>query len=262
MLFLYPFVFLMGLSFLVGPLGSIMLWRKMTFFGDTLAHSTLVAYLLHALSGYSLLICMLGVVTMYACILEVLYYQKQDYAEFIPLLSYGATGIALLLIDWYIKKPALVYKVFLGDLLLVHRFDCIGVLCLAFCVLCFVGFYYRRLLLMLFSEDLAKLKYPRIRWLSFFLNLAIGIAVVFSVQSVGLLLAMALFTLPASIAALYTQHPWQMMRQATVHSLVASVWGLVWSIFYNYPTGPCIIVVLVGMYFCMRGYRSWILKIT
>ncbi len=150
-LFLYPFFFLLCISFSVGPLGSMMLWRKMTFFGDTLAHSTLVAYLMHALSGYPLLVCMIAVVVVYAGILELLYYKKQNYAEFIPLLSYGATGVALLFIDWYIKKPALVYKVFLGDLLLVNQADCIGALILGFCVVGFFFKFYRRVLLLLFS---------------------------------------------------------------------------------------------------------------
>jgi zinc transport system permease protein len=246
--FYYPMVFIMGLSMIAGPIGSLMIWRKMTFFGETLAHGTLVAFLIQYLTHWPLSVCMGLVVLFYALVLEGLERKKGDYLSIMPILSYGVMGLSLLITETAIKQPKMVYRVFLGDLLLTQYSDCMNLYILAIVIVLSIYKWYRPLLLSLFSRDLALLHYPSIPFISFFINILMGLSVTMTVQSIGMLLAMALLTLPALIASQWSQHPWQMMIGGSVIALLCSFIGFVYSIELNWPTGPTITVILLMAY--------------
>ncbi len=246
--FLYPFIFLIGLGILSGPIGSFMIWRKMTFFGETLAHGTLVAFLLHYITQWPLQFCMAIVVLGYACLLEVLERQKGDYLSMIPILSYGVMGLSLLITETSIKQPKMVYRVFLGDILLTQKSDCIILAILTFIVVCSTIRWYRPFLLLLFSRDLAFLHYRQISFLSFFMNILMGLSVTMTVQCIGMLLAMALLTLPALIASRWAKHPWEMIVLGSALAVIFSVVGFFVSLSQNWPMGPTVTVILLIAY--------------
>jgi len=246
--FFYPIIFVLGLSVISGPIGSFMIWRKMTFFGETIAHGTLVAFLLQYITHWPLPVCMNLVVLAYALVLEFLERQKGDYLSIIPILSYGVMGLSLLITETAIKQPKMVYRVFLGDLLLTQYHDCQALWILAAIIVISTIRWYRPFLLLLFSRELACLHYRYIPFLSFFLNMLMGLSVTMTVQSIGMLLAMALLTLPSLIASTWSRHPWHMIVFGSVIACMSSMIGCAVSIQQNWPTGPSITVVLLIAY--------------
>jgi len=246
--FLYPILFVLGLSIISGPIGSFMIWRKMTFFGETLAHGTLVAFLLQYITHWPLALCMSVVVLAYALVLEFLERQKGDYLSIMPILSYGVMGLSLLITETGIKQPKMVYRVFLGDLLLTQYQDCVALFILAGVIIASTVRWYRPFLLLLFSRELAFLHYRNIHLLSFFMNMLMGLSVTMTVQSIGMLLAMALLTLPSLIASNWSRHPWQMIILGSLIACGSSIIGFAVSLWQNWPTGPTITVILLIAY--------------
>ncbi|MBM4222555.1 MAG: metal ABC transporter permease [Gammaproteobacteria bacterium] len=258
-IFLYSIVFILGLSLLSGPIGSLMLWRQMTFFGETVAHGTLLAFLLQYVTHWPLIGCMIIIVLAYCIVLEIFESNYFDLNQVFPLLSYGAMGCALLLTETVVRQPRMIYRVLIGDILLVSYDDCLILFILLLSTICFVSYYYRAILLSLFSADLARLRYRSIFIIRFVINVLIGLSVAMSVQSAGMLLAMAVLTIPSLTAASWSKHPWSMILLSSGVALVGSFLGFAVSMICNWPTGPTITVMLLVLY-CLSVCVQYVWK--
>jgi zinc transport system permease protein len=76
----------------------------------------------------------------------------------------------------------------------------------------------------------------------------IGLAVVMLMRVVGLIMIIALLTVPAAISALFLKHMKHIMLLATGLSLVFTIGGLLLSYFFNLTSGATIILLAGGAY--------------
>jgi zinc transport system permease protein len=245
--FYIPFIYSLLLSGLCGPIGSLILWRRMSFFGETIAHGSLLGFVLQHLLGWPLELSMSIVAIGYCVLLEVIDHQELDQSSFLPMLSYGVMGASLILIEKIIHNPSLVYTVLIGDILLVRPYDC-QLLAGMLIVVCFsISYYYRPLILILFSKDLGYLNYTHVRAISFLMNVLIALSVAIAVQAVGILLGMALLTIPSLTAYYCSASPKKMIIYSALLAMLFSCIGFMASLFFNLAVGPTItLVALVG----------------
>jgi len=136
-----------------------------------------------------------------------------------------------------------------GDILMVSengiRF--IGVLGAA--VLLVTAFYFRRLEAVCFDEEFVRLRGISAGFYFQLLLVLIAVTVVLMIQLVGVILVIALLTLPAATAARFTSRLLPMAFAATI-LCVAFCWiGLYFSVLFNFPSGPSIILVAGACYF-------------
>ena len=68
---LYALIAGLSLALVAGPLGSLIVWRRMSYFGDTLAHSALLGIALGILMNLNLQISILVVCLVTAFLLEI-----------------------------------------------------------------------------------------------------------------------------------------------------------------------------------------------
>ena len=252
MILLYPVIYCVFLSILVGPIGSIILWRRLSFFGETIAHASLlggvIQYFFHIPFEASLILLSF----VYCVLLEVMQDKKLDHDSLLPMLSYGFLGISLFLIQKFIKQSSLLFSLMLGDILLISPSDCwfLGSVCIL--VLLIWKLFSKPLLLMLVSDELAKLQYPSVRWIGFLMNFMSALGVVFTVQGVGVLLAMAMLTISPLTAAYLAKSPNQMMITASLLSFASCIIGMVLGFSFNVALGPCITITSLAFYILCR----------
>lgn len=249
MLIFWKAALYMGLlSLLAGPVGSLILWRRMTFLGESLAHASLMGFILQYFLQWPLALCMLSVSLSYCTLLEVLQQKGLERSDILPLLAYGLMGISLLIIEKLIAKPSLMNRILLGDVLLVSWQDCFVIAVMLVIILGIFRWYYRSFLLYLYSPELAFLHQPDLTRLSFIMNVLIGLSVTMTVQGAGMLLAMALLTIPALTAYPWSRTPWAMISLGTIIALLGSAIGFELSLFFDASVGSCVIVTLVLFY--------------
>jgi zinc transport system permease protein len=210
-IFYFPFLYSLLFSALSGPIGSLILWRRMSFFGETIAHASLLGFVLQYLFGWPLEFSMGLVSVAYCLFLELLDQQQLDQSSFLPMLSYGVMGCSLILIEKVVHNPSLVYTVLIGDILLVTAYDCQLLAAMLVLVIVTILYFYKCLILMLFSRELAHLHANNVRMMSFLINILIALSVTVAVQAVGILLGMAMLTIPALTAYYCSSSPKKMM---------------------------------------------------
>jgi zinc transport system permease protein len=116
-------------------------------------------------------------------------------------------------------------------------------LCLNLVVLLFVFFFYKELLAMSYDEEFSFVVGIPVRALYFVLLGLISLSVVMIIRVVGLILVIALLTIPPFIAEKYTSSLGRMMVLASLLSMVFTLAGLWVSYQFNLASGATIIMV-------------------
>jgi zinc transport system permease protein len=115
-------------------------------------------------------------------------------------------------------------------------------------LLILVGAYHRQFLAVVFDEEFARLRGIPVAFFYLLLLVLVAITVVLLIQVVGLILVLALLTLPAAIAGHYVHSLSLMMLLATLLGSVISVFGLALSYGPDLPAGPTIILLAGAIY--------------
>lgn len=142
-----------------------------------------------------------------------------------------------------------------GNILLVSTKD-LAILCgLDLLILLLVLVFYRQFQAICFDEDYARLRGIPVEVLYILLLCLIALTVVILIQIVGLILVIALLTLPASIAGLGSKKLGSMMALAFLCSLFFTVSGLILAYLKNLPAGAMIIILAGIGYLLALGLK-------
>jgi manganese/iron transport system permease protein len=131
-----------------------------------------------------------------------------------------------------------------GDILSVTGADVIRTLAIAIVVLFVVFVFYRELLFYTFDPLAAQAMGLPITWIQVGLNAAITLAILASMQAVGVVLVVALLIGPAITAYLLVKELYRMMLLGAALSVLASISGLYVSYYWNIPSGAAIVLVV------------------
>ena len=116
--------------------------------------------------------------------------------------------------------------------------------------------FFRQLKYVCFDEEYAALRGIRVDFIYLLLLTMIALTIVILIQAVGLILVIALLTLPASIAHSFASNIGKMMGIAAVLSMFFTVIGLFLSFLLNLPSGASIILVAGICYLLAFAVRS------
>lgn len=130
-----------------------------------------------------------------------------------------------------------------GDILLISANDFQLVLLLDVLVVGLCLVFYNKLLAVCFDEEFARACGVKTGVYYLTLLCLTALTIVLLVRVVGILLVIALLTIPAAVASLFTSQLWRMMVIAVILCLVFSWLGLAVSYAWEISTGPVIIMV-------------------
>jgi len=112
-----------------------------------------------------------------------------------------------------------------------------------------VMFLYKELVGMSYDEEFSQISGVPVRVLYYLVLILIALCIVVLIRVVGLILVIALFTIPASIAELFTRKLGRIMVIASLLGMVFTLSGLLLSFYFNLTSGATIILVAGSAYF-------------
>jgi zinc transport system permease protein len=130
-----------------------------------------------------------------------------------------------------------------GSILAVPQSDLWLMLVLDSVILSTVGFFYNDFLALSYDGDFAQIRGVRVRSLYFLLVAMVALSVVMIIRIVGLILVIALLTIPPYIAERYSGSLLTMMCLAFILNCLFTIAGLWLSYSFNLTSGATIIVV-------------------
>jgi zinc transport system permease protein len=251
----------LGLALLAGPLGSFVVWRRMAYFGDTLAHSALLGVALAFLLHLNLNIGVVAVCLLLAVAVVVLRAtQRLADDTLLGILSHSALSLGLVALAFVQGLRVDLMAYLFGDILAVSDTDFAWIFGGGLAVLLLIAYIWRPLLLLTLNEELARAEgVPMVRTqLIFMLSMAIVIAV--AMKIVGVLLVTSLLIIPAATARAFARTPEQMAMLAALIGGMAVVLGLSSSFVWDLPSGPAVVVAAALLFMIVAGLRPVLLR--
>lgn len=233
-----------GVAVVAAPLGCFVVWRRMAYFGATLAHSALLGVALGLVLGFDLT---LGVaVSSVAVTLIVVLFQRQRLIgsdTLLGILAHSGLAVGLVTLSFLRGVRVDLMAYLFGDVLAVTMGDIAWIYGGGALVLATLALIWRPLLALTIHEELARAEgVPALRvQITFMLTLAIAVAIAMKV--VGVLLIVSLLIIPAAAVRGLSRTPEQMAVLAAAAGAVSVVGGLFASLRWDTPSGPSIVVV-------------------
>ena len=250
--FLRAVVAAIGAALVAGPLGSFVVWRRMAYFGDAMAHAALLGVAVGFLLETGVVAGVFAVSAALAlCLLGLSRLRTLPNDAILGILSHTtlAAGLVVLSLMASVRTDLMGYL--FGDILAVSRADLVLIYAGAVVVLAALAAVWRPLLAATVSGDIARAEVmsPARAELVFLLLIAAVIAI--AMQIVGVLLITALLIIPAATARGFTASPEAMAAGAAAVGACAAIGGLFLALMADTPAGPSI-VVAAGTLFAVQ----------
>lgn len=245
------------LALMTGPLGCFVVWRRMSYFGDTLAHSALLGVAFGLLLEINLSFAIaLGCAAM-ALILVLLQQQRQLPADtLLGILAHTSLSLGLVALSFMPQIQIDLMSYLFGDLLALSWQDLIWISVGAGMVLSILVASWRKLLLITLHEEIAAVEGLPVLALRLMLILMMSLVIALAMKVVGVLLVTSLLIIPAATARFYSKTPEHMAALSILCGMLAIVFGLALSWWLDTPAGPSVVVASFVLFCCGLTSRS------
>ena len=236
----------LAVALVSGPMGAFVVWRRMAFFGDTLAHGALLGAALGLALDISLYLAVVAVCLGLAAALTALQHQQQLASDtLLGIVAHTTLALGVIAISLQQGIQVDLFAYLFGDLLAVGWQDALALWAGAILILLLMLWQWRALLSITVSEELAQVEGVAVQRTRLLLMLLLALLIAGAIRTVGVLLITSLLVIPAASARRLTHTPAQM---AAVLGTLAVLAGLAVSWFANTPVGPSIVVAASSLF--------------
>ncbi len=239
----------LGIALVAGPLGAMIVWRRMSNFGDALGHSALLGVCLALLLHIHLYLGLMVVSLIVAGLLAQLMRHKEFGGDaLLSMLAQSALALGLIMATYFEGLRLDLLGYLYGDILAVDNIDLIWILSVDVVVCVILWFFWRSFLSMTIHEDLARVEGLPVTSLKWILMLMLAAVFAIAMKLVGVLLITALLIIPALSARKLSKTPEQMVVLASILGMLAVFLGIKVSQYGDWPTGPAIVVAALLLF--------------
>ncbi|GGN28566.1 MULTISPECIES: zinc ABC transporter permease subunit ZnuB [Marinomonas] len=233
----------LGVAAVAGPLGAFVVWRRMAYFGDTLAHSALLGVALGFLLDINLNLAIVVLCVGLALVLVTL--QKKHIIAtdtLLGILAHSALSLGLVAVSFLDNIRIDLMAYLFGDLLAINQADVYWIYGGGLAVITLLVTFWKPLLAVTVNEELAKVEGYPVEAIRLLLMLLVALVIAVAMKIVGVLLITSLMIIPAATARKLSSTPIQMASFASFIGCLSVCGGLWASYRWDTPTGPSVVV--------------------
>ena len=238
-----------GVALIAGPLGCFIVWRRLAYFGDTLAHAALLGVAFAFIFEVNATLAVLATSLMVAVALLGLRREQTVSSDaLLGLLSHGSLALGLVCLSFLTTVRVDLLGLLFGDILAVSKSDILVIYLLAVAIGLVLWLAWRPLFAATVSRDLAEAEGLSPARTDFLLMVLLAAVIAVAMKIVGVLLITALLIIPATTARRLTNGPEPMAIVAALVGLLSVVGGLFGSLSIDTPAGPSIVVAALVLF--------------
>ncbi|CFF97922.1 TPA: metal ABC transporter permease [Staphylococcus aureus] len=231
-----------------GTVGSLIVLRGLSLMGDAMSHAVLPGVALSFLFGIPMFVGALitgMIASIFIGYITSSSKTKPDAAIGISFTAFLASGIIIISL---INTTTDLYHILFGNLLAITNSAFLTTIVIGSIVLILTIIFYRPLMISTFDPTFSRMSGLNTTLLHYFVMLLLSLVTVASIQTVGIILVVALLITPASTAFLISKKLYSMMIIASLISVISSIVGLYYSYIYNIPSGATIVLCTFVIY--------------
>ena len=245
-----------GLALVTGPAGCFVVWRRLAYFGETIAHSALLGVALAILVDLHMVVGIF--VSASAIVLVMFFLERRDTLPadtLLGLLAHGGLALGLVILAFVPTVRFNLHGLLFGDILAVSRTDLAIVWGGGAVALAVLWWIWRPLLAATVNADLATVAGLRPERARLLFGLLMAAVIAVAIKIVGVLLIVALLVIPAATVRRFASNPENMAVGAVGAGILAVAGGLLASAQLDTPSGPSIVVVALLLFVVTRIRR-------
>ncbi len=247
------------LSISIGIIGTLMLINRSHYIAASIAHGSFGGIGIAIYFGVSMLLS----TTLFALALAILlafitYHHKERSDTLIGVIWAVGMSVGLILTDLTPGYHADLMSFLFGDILMVPKDDLMFMAFVDVGLLIMISLLYHRFLALFYDREFAELIGLRVKTIHTILLIMMALTVVMSIRSVGLILIIALFSIPPFIAEKFTHKLYMTMLLAAILAFIFCIIGLFISYQFDISATPSIImsaaVAFFGVFIFKRSH--------
>ncbi|CAJ1182482.1 metal ABC transporter permease [Companilactobacillus paralimentarius] len=231
-----------------GIVGSFIILRGMSLMGDAISHAVLPGVAVAYMFGFNILIgaslfgilaaVLIGFVASRSKI-------KTDTSIGVIFSAFYALGFILISMA---ESSTNLHHILFENILAVSDNDIMTTAIVLGVVILFVVAFYKELLVTSFDETYAKTYGLKVQIIHYALMLVLTLVTVSALQTVGIILVVAMLITPAATAFLWTDKLNWMLILSAILGVISSTVGLYFSYTFNWASGPAIVIVAAMLF--------------
>lgn len=249
---IYALIMGFGFSILSAPIGSVMIWKRLSFFGDTIAHSTLLGVAISLFTHLDVTWVVLGLCVILALVMMLgMGYERknsQPNDARLAMLSHGSLALGIIALSFQNASMTQFNSLLFGDILAITQMDLYYLAGISIITLMALKLAWRPFLTMILSEEIALSEGIPIKYLKAGFAICLGLTIGLTLKVIGALLMTALLIIPPLTARRLSNSPIQMIVITGFLCFLSFTSGIVLSMIADTPTGPSIVVAALFYY--------------
>ncbi|MFV0255955.1 iron chelate uptake ABC transporter family permease subunit [Candidatus Liberibacter solanacearum] len=245
-----------GIILSTGPLGCFIVWQRMTYFGDTIAHSALLGVAFSLMLNLPLPLCIFMVAALTSIIL--LQIQKSEFIAsdaILGVITHSTISISLIMLSFMTWVNTDLTSFLFGDILAVNTNDIIIIWSAGILNIVILIKIWKSLLATTVNYDLAKAEGMQPEKVKLIFTMITALMISISIKFIGITLITSLLILPTVTARRFATSPENMVILTTVIGILGVILGLYGSLIFDTPSGPSIIITSL-IFFILSFLRS------
>ena len=243
-----------------GIIGSLIVVNRMVFLAGGIAHASYGGIGLAVFLGLPIFFGASLFAVGAALLVSVLTLRKRERIDtFIGLIWAVGMAIGVILIDITPGYNVDMMSYLFGSILAVSSQDLYFMGVLLGVIILVMTFWYRDILAVSYDSEYAALRGVHVRFFYTLILILSALTVVIAIKVVGLILVIAMLTIPVYIAEKLSNSLAQMMLYSGLIAALFTLIGLAVSYTYNLTSGASIIIISalgLGIFLLLNKFRS------
>jgi len=238
-----------GVAIVTGPLGCFVVWRRLSYFGDTLAHSALLGVTIAYSFQFNIAFSVFLISSLIALILIKL--QKRTNLPgdaLLGLLAHSSLAVGLVVIGFLTFIRFDIMGLLFGDILAVNVTDLLIIWLGGGLILLVLKIIWKPLFASTVNYELAEAEGLNPDRAKAVFTILMAALIAISIKMVGLLLITGMLIIPAAMARNLSDSPFKMVLFSIIGGLLSVLIGLFSSLEFNTPSGPSIIAAALFLF--------------
>ena len=240
----YPIYASILIGIAIAVIGSLIVINKTTAITGSIAHGSFGGIGLALYFGISVILSaslFTAVLAIILAFITIKFPHRQDSLIGVIWALGMSIGIIFLSLTPGYQSDALSYL--FGNILLVGKKDLIFMGSIDLVILISIIFLYNRFLAMSYDKEFLTLRGINANYLYTYFLILTSLTIVMSVRAIGIILILALFTIPSLIAEKWTKKFFYMMIISGILGTLFMAGGIIISFYYDISATPAIVII-------------------
>ena len=238
-----------GIAFVTGPLGCFVVWRRLSYFGDTLAHSALLGVTIAYSLDFNIAVSIFFISSAIALILIQLQRKTNLPSDaLLGLLAHSSLAVGLVVIGFLTFIRFDIMGLLFGDILAVNKKDLFIIWFGGALILIVLKLIWKPLFASTVNYELAEAEGLNPDRAKAIFTILLAALIAISIKLVGVLLITGMLINPTAMARNLSDNPKKMVVFSIIGGLLSVFIGLFSSLEFNTPSGPSIIAAALFLF--------------